>query len=409
MSKCSNRILVIFVSFLFLGPLPAQEWVRDTRLLVKIQRYNEFGPQTSGSLGSKLFVYTRVDPDQGGSNLFRLEANQEFPVSTGRSVGSRIHDIQVSRDDSRIVFASSGMSHHYPVVIYSVRPDGSQLTPLVSSGLKDEDDCGERFKSVPPYSGSPFCSVPRSPRLSPDGKRILFFNEVREWDEDTKDNLTHRYLSMVPATGGPIVRLVEVPGPLAVWNEDSTSIYYYESSRLRRYDLKTGRFESIVDKLWPVWGPMAVSQGDGFLYFRSKQGFVRLDPETGVVEVVSEERFDTFDLSPDGRRAAGLKEGDVTIVNLEFPSSSRLVIEPGVVDELELGRIPAARKKWAARQRGYAATRRIPFQVLKRNGVKRIRWLDNERLWCVVQEDRSTGPTRGSDPEVRVGIVRLAN
>ena len=400
MSKCSNRILVIFVSVLFLVPLPAQEWVRDTRLLVKIQKYDEFGPQTSGSLGSKLFVYTRLNPDQDRSNLFRLQANQEFPVFTGRSVGSRIHDIQVSRDDSRIVFSGSGMTWYYPTVIYSVRPDGSQLRKLVESRF----DCA----GAPPQYGSPYCSFSRSPRLSPDGEKVIFFDEVNSFDEEKQQNISRDYLSMVPATGGPIVRLVEVPGYHAVWNEDSTSIYYYESSRLRRYDLKTGRFESIVDKLWPVWGPMAVSQGDGFLYFRSKQGFVRLDPETGVVEVVSEERFDTFDLSPDGRRAAGLKDGDIMIVDLEFPSSSRLVIEPGVVDDLELGRIPAARKKWAL-QGGYAATSRIPSEVLERNGVKRIRWLDNERLWCAVQEDRSTDTTGTSDPEVRVGIVRLAN
>ena len=123
--------------------------------------------------------------------------------------------------------------------------------------------------------------------------------------------------------------------------------------------------------------------------------------------MISGERFDTFDLSPDGRRAVGIKKGDVTIVNLAFPSSSRLVIEPGVVDELELGRIPAARRKWTL-QAGYAATSRLPFEVAERTGVKRVRWLDNQRLWCVVQEDKSADPTR-SKPEVRVGIVRLTN
>ena len=408
MSKCSNRILVIFVSVLFLGSLPAQEWVRDTRLLVKIQRYNEFGPQTSGSLGSKLFVYTRLDRDRDGSNLFRLEANQEFPVFTGRSASSRIHDIQVSRDDSRIVFAGSGMTWYYPTVIYSVRPDGSQLRKLVESRF----DC----VGAPPQYGSPYCSFARHPRLSPDGQKVIFFDEVNSFDEEKQQNISRDYLSMVPATGGPIVRLVEVPGPLAAWNEDGASIYYTSFQHgyhpwngvLRRYDLETGRSEFLTDASWRLRSAgLAVSRADGALYFIAKQGFVRLDPETGVVEVVSEERFDTFDLSPDGRRAAGRKDGDVAIINLEFPSSSRLVIEPGVVDELELGRLPAARRKWTL-QAGYAATSRRPFEVAERNGVKRVRWLDNERLWCVVQEDKSADPTR-SKPEVRVGIVRLTN
>ena len=90
---------------------------------------------------------------------------------------------------------------------------------------------------------------------------------------------------------------------------------------------------------------LAVSRSDGALYFIAKQGFVRLDPETGEVEVVSEERFDTFDLSPDGRRAVGLKEGAVTIVDLEFPSRSPLRMELGGVDELKLGAVSVARKK----------------------------------------------------------------
>ena len=175
MSKYSHLILIISISSLFSSLLPAQEQIQETRLLAKIQKYEEFGPKPSGSLGSKLFVYTRFDPDQDGSNLFRIEANKEVPVFSSHSVatGGHIHNIQVSRDDFRIVFASSGMSHYYPVVIYSVRPDGSQLTPLVESG----DDCRGRFKSVPPHYGSPYCSVPRSPRISPDSQRIIFFKQ----------------------------------------------------------------------------------------------------------------------------------------------------------------------------------------------------------------------------------------
>ena len=54
------------------------------------------------------------------------------------------------------------------------------------------------------------CSFPRAPRLSPDGQQILFFNEVDEWNEEKQGNVFHVYLSMIPVTGGPIVRLEEV-------------------------------------------------------------------------------------------------------------------------------------------------------------------------------------------------------
>ena len=90
-----------------------------------------------------------------------------------------------------------------------------------------------------------------------------------------------------------------------------------------------------------------------------------------------------------------------------FLPAAPLEVERGTVDELKLGRIPVARKKWVL-QRGYAS-RQLYSEARKRTGVKGIRWLDNERLWCVVQEDRSTDPRGASKPEVRVGIVRLAN
>ena len=271
-----------------------------------------------------------------------------------------IGDMQVSRDDSRI--------------IYSIRPDGSQLTELVKSG----DDC-ERFKPIPPDGSHPLW-----PRLSPDGQQILFLNEVREWDEELRENLLHFYLSMIPVTGGPIVRLEEIGGyHNAEWSEDGASIYYYSGQSSdetwryvpRRYELETGRSQFLTDELWEAYWGFSVSRADGALCFIAKQGFARLDPDTGIAELVSEERLDTFDLSPDGRRAAGVKEGDVMIVNLEFPSSAPLQVEPGAVDALELGQIPATRKKWAL-QRGYSALRQLPSEARKSTGVQRIRWLD---------------------------------
>ena len=106
--------------------------------------------------------------------MFRLEGEREVPVLERTS--EKLHNVQIARDDSRIVFATSGITWHYPTVIYSVRPDGSQLRALVESG----DDCRGRFIPTPPYPGSPYCSFPGAPRLSPDGQRILFLNEIRK-------------------------------------------------------------------------------------------------------------------------------------------------------------------------------------------------------------------------------------
>ena len=221
---------------------------------------------------------------------------------------------------------------------------------------------------------------------------------------------------MIPVTGGPIVRLEEIGGyHNAVWSEDGTSIYYFSSAAsngtLRRYDLGTGRSELLTDESWELWRlPLAISRADGNLYFISNQGFARVDPETGFAEVVSEERFDSFDLSPDGRRAVGVKEGDLTLINLEFLSSGPLQVSPGAMDALELGQIPAARERWIASKlrpdASVSALLLLASQARKAIGVHMVRWVDNERLWCVVEEDKSTDPTR-SDPEVRMGIAQL--
>ena len=405
-----NRIIGVFLSILFIGALPAQERVQETRLL-KSRPEQRWTGVSLGSLGSRLFAYSRYDEASERRKLYRLEGEEEVLVFAPPSqhFDQFISQIQVSSDDSRIVFVTNGFSLHYRQKIYSVRPDGSQLTKLVQSG----DDCDE---FVYPGYGTGLCSSPSAPRLSPDGRKILFVNKVREFRKLDDEGRIRFYLSMVPVTGGPIVRLEEIgEGFDAVWSEDGTSIYYYYSRGYdpwngvpRRYDLETGRSEFLTDEAWKALPPLAVSRADGALYFRSKQGFVRLAPETGEVEVIVEEHFDTFDLSPDGLRAVGIKEGDVTIVNLEFPSTARLVMETGTVDELELGQIPVARERWAIRKmrRGHWPS---ASEARKTTGVKRVLWLDNQRLWCVVQEDKSTDPTRASNPEVRVGIVRLTN
>ena len=411
MSRYTNRILVVLMLVLFFGLLSAQEPVQETRLLVTTES-NMYDP--SGGLGSKLFAYTRYDPAFWRNKVYRVEDGEEALVFEPRYVTEEyIYDVQVSRDDSRIVFGVAGLTTSLPNYIYSVRPDGTQLTRIVGS----RDGCG---KFVWPGYGTNFCSSPSYPRLSPNGQRILFFNRVLEWDEKAQGNLRHVYLSMISVTGGSLLRLEEVKaGSQAAWNEDNASIYYHSignplegrwnekwNGLLRRYDLKTGRSEQILEKPWEIvpTGGLVVSPADGSIYFVSVRGFARLDPETGSAEVIFKEQFDTFDLSPDGRRAVGLKEGDVTILNLEFTSSSPLLIEPGVVDELELGRIPAARKKWAL-ERGYSTLGQLRSEDRKKNGVRSIRWLDNQRLWCVVEEGKSTDRrTKG-----RVGIVRLTN
>ena len=399
----------VLLSVLFSGLVSAQDRVQETRLLVKSSSSGTPFSESSAS-GSKLFAYTR-----GGRDLVRIDRDREVPILKPPfevDISQNFYDVQVSRDGSRIVFGSGGPTHHYLGFIHSVRPDGSQLKTLVKSG----DDCG---KFIRPGYGSPFCSVPSGHQLSPDGQRVLFINKVREWDETSKENYSHYYLSMIPVTGGPIVRLEEVGrGPDAVWSEDGASIYYISTKQgydpwhnvPRRYDLETGRSAFLTDASWHVWPPgLAVSRGDGALHFIAKQGFVRLDPETGVAEVVSEEHFKRFDLSPDGRWAVGIKEGDLTLIDLEFLSSAPLQVEPGSVDELALGQIPADRERWVIRKMNQESTftgvTKLASQARNAIGVKRALWIDNERLWCMVQEDAD--PTRATNPKVRVGIVRL--
>ena len=45
---------------------------------------------------------------------------------------------------------------------------------------------------------------------------------------------------------------------------------------------------------------------------------------------VAEQLFDTFDLSPDGRRVVGVTAGGLTMVDLEARTSAPFQVEPGV-------------------------------------------------------------------------------
>ena len=389
MSQCTRLILLITV--VSVGWLQAQR-VEETRLLAKT-RMGEQNLSPSAALGSKLFVYSRVAEGRG-INLFRLEGEREVPVLERTS--EKLHNVQVARDDSRIVFATSGITWHYPTVIHSVSPDGSQLRTLVESG----DDCRGRFIYMPPGAGSPYCSFPGAPRLSPDGQRILFLNWIRRSDEEDKT-----YLSMIPVTGGPIVRLKELGrGYNIVWNEDSTSIY----AGLTRYDLETGGSLPLTDATrkfrrpssevyWGAASRLAVSRADGSVYFVSEQGLTRVEPDTGFTEVVAEQLFDTFDLSPDGRRVVGVIAGGLAMVDLEARTSTPFQVEPGAVDELGLRRILAVQlnRKTPTPARAFS-------EKIRGFGVRQIRWIDQNTLWGVL------GDIASPDSEgIHVGVVRL--
>ena len=389
MCRCIRFILVTIAS---VGLLQGQR-VEETRLLSRtLARPETF---LRGTLGSKLFAYRRSQ-----NNLYRLEGKKEVLVYDPRSgLQEYLHNVQVSRDDSLIVFATSGFTQHYPQIIFSIRPDGSQLRRVVESG----NDCRGRFIPESPFPPRPpYCSFPGTPRLSPDGQRILFFNKV------LRPNNDKTYLSMIPVTGGPIVRLKELRYYDVVWNEDSTSFYYcnYYSDVPHRYDLETGRSEPITDASLKVRRPssevyqgaslLAVSRADGSIYVVSEQGLTRVDAETGFVELVSEELFDSFDLSPDGSRVVGVIAGDLTLVDLENRTSTAFQVEPGAVDELGLARILTSRRNPETSKPPRSSSKGI-----RNFGVREIRWIDRKNLWCVV------GNIAFRESRVEVGIVQL--
>ena len=88
MLRCS---FLIFTSLFCSGLLSAQQQVRETRLLAKtVLEEDAHGmpfTSASGTLGSKLFVYSRFDPTENDYNLFRIEENEEVPVLNPDSVG----------------------------------------------------------------------------------------------------------------------------------------------------------------------------------------------------------------------------------------------------------------------------------------------------------------------------------
>ncbi len=116
MSRYTNRILVVLMLVLFFGLLSAQEPVQETRLLVTTES-NMYDP--SGGLGSKLFAYTRYDPAFWRNKVYRVEDGEEALVFEPRYVTEEyIYDVQVSRDDSRIVFGVAGLTtspHRSPI------------------------------------------------------------------------------------------------------------------------------------------------------------------------------------------------------------------------------------------------------------------------------------------------------
>ena len=189
-----------------------------------------------------------------------------------------------------------------------------------------------------------------------------------------------------------------------VWSEDSTSIY----AGLTRYDLETGSAEPLTDASWKIrrsslkvyWrdaSRLAVSRADGSVYFVSERGLARVAPDSGLTELVAEQLFDTFDLSPDGRRVVGVTAGGLTMVDLEARTSAPFQVEPGAVDELGLRRILAVQLS-----RQTPTPTRASSKKIRGFGVRQIRWIDQDTLWCVLGDIFSP-----DSEEIHVGVVLL--
>ena len=71
-----NRIIGVFLSILFIGALPAQERVQETRLL-KSRPEQRWTGVSLGSLGSRLFAYSRYDEASERRKLYRLEGRKK--------------------------------------------------------------------------------------------------------------------------------------------------------------------------------------------------------------------------------------------------------------------------------------------------------------------------------------------
>lgn len=317
-----------------------------------------------------------------------------------------ISDVNLSRDDSRVVFVTAGATGHTPYIIYSVKTNGSDLIKLAAS----KGDCGERASKILNGDGGPYCNYPSFPRLSPDGQKVLFTEGVIEVDEERQTVSQLDYLCVVSTDGGPVVRLAKESSPhmgRAEWSEDGTSIYYAARNSLKRFDFESGRSQRITEhsRKGKWYSPLRVSPADGSVYFVAQRGFSRLDPRTGSVEVLSSERFDAFELSPDGSKIVGATElyeaesTSLTIVDLGNRVTYPLEMKHGTNDELGLEHVLAGRS--SGRTPTSANTSRQ--RNLDAAWVEAIHWLGETRLWCLlVLED-------GPHYEHRVGIIELAN
>lgn len=385
--------------------------VEETRLLGKSDDLVSWGlydaDKFRGSLGSELFVYALDNQPQGTGELYRIEGDKVVPLGLEITSGEIIW-VHLSKDDSRIVFATRGATGHSPSIIYSVKANGSDLIRLVES----EGTCGERANEILNGDGGPYCNSPGYPRLSPDGRKVLFIDYVLEIDEERQTVEQPNYLSVVPTDGGPVVRLVRESNiklgriGRAEWSECGRSIYYVARSRLWRFDLDTGRSQPVPDNFWEViWQlPLRVSPADGSVYFVSDRGFTRLDPRTGSVEVLYG-RLDAFELSPDGSKIVGTTEQDegsptsLTIIDLENRYTYPLEMRHGTKDELGLEVVLAGRSS----KRTPTSAKTARQRNIDAAWVESIHWLDETRLWCMLVLD---GRSRY---EHRVGIIELGN
>jgi tricorn protease len=188
--------------------------------------------------------------------------------------------------------------------------------------------------------------------FSPDGKRIVYnriFRNFRTWKRYTGGMAQDIWIYDFAANG--IEKITDYPGTdtYPMWYEDTI---YFGSDRgpehrvnLYSYDLKTKKTRQLsqfkdYDVNWPSLGPDSiVFENGGFLYV--------FDPKTektrkvviylsGDLPLVREhwtnvrKLIDSFDISPEGKRAVFAARGDVFTVPSKEGSIRNITQTPGI-------------------------------------------------------------------------------
>jgi len=186
-------------------------WTAEGSILYASQRGGGFG------------VY-RV-PAEGGNptRLTPTDILSAFPVATpdGRHVvfiSNQAGPINIWRMDlegRNLQMLTSGVFDDNP----NISPDGRWV-------VYEAQDAGERLMRVSIDGGTPeVISEVRlgSPRVSPDGSRILGWR----WHEERKRFL----VDIIPFEGGDPLRSLEIPGSDAMWTPDGQGIAYIDTTQ----------------------------------------------------------------------------------------------------------------------------------------------------------------------------------